>query len=101
METILSSVQPIGKIALPVASSWIDYELLEGGRTAHSCFKIPILMSDESMCSILLQSTHAQLTKSMSLISWDEVLISNKQHIECTDRSQRDICKVDKPFRFD
>ena len=50
------------------------------------------------MCSISLQSTHAQLMKLTSLIVWDEVFMSNKQHIECVDRSLRDICKVDKPF---
>ena len=88
----------MGKIALAVASLGIADELLEGGRTVHSHFKILIPISDESMCSLLLQSTHAQLMKSTSLISWDEVLMSNKQHIECVDRSLRDICKVDKPF---
>ena len=41
METILSSIHLAGKIALAVASSGIAAELLEGGRTAHSCFKIP------------------------------------------------------------
>ena len=33
-----------------------------------------------------------------ALICWDEVLMSNKQHIECVDRSLRDILKVDRPF---
>ena len=98
METLLSTVCLMGKIALAVASSGIAAELLEGGRTAYSCFKIPITICDESMCSILLQSTHAQLIKSTSLIWWDDVLMSNKQHIECIDRSLRDIWKVDKPF---
>ena len=98
METILSSVWSMGKIALAVVSLGIAAEFLEGGRTAHSCFKMPIPISDQLMCSISLQSTHAQLMKSTSLICWDKVLMSNKQHIECVDRSLRDICKVDKPF---
>ena len=42
METLLSTVHSVDKIALAVASSGIAAELLEGGRTAHSCFKIPI-----------------------------------------------------------
>ena len=54
LETILLSVQSLGKIALAVASSGIAAELLEGGRTAHSRFEIPIPISDESMCSISL-----------------------------------------------
>ena len=38
IETLLSTVQGMGKIALAVASSSIAAELLEGGRTAHSRF---------------------------------------------------------------
>ena len=97
METLLSSVRAVGKIALAVASSGIAAELLEGGRTAHSRFKIPIPISNESVCSISLQSSHAELMRT-SLLCWDEVLMSDKQHIECVDRSLRDILKVDKPF---
>ena len=88
----------MGKIALAVASSGIAAELLEGGQTAHSCFKIPIPISDESVCSISLQSSHAELMRRTALICWDEVLMSDKQHIECVDRSLRDILKVNKPF---
>ena len=77
METILSSVWSMGKIALAVASLGIAAKLLEDGRTAHSCFKLLIPISNESIC-ILLQSTHIQLMKSTSLICWDEVLMSNK-----------------------
>ena len=98
LETVLSTVRSVSKIALAVASSGIAAELLEGGRTAHSHFKIPIPISDESICSISLQSAHAELMRQTSLICWDEVLMSNKQHIECVDRSLRDILKVDKPF---
>ena len=98
METILSSIQGMGQIACAVASSGIAAELLEGGHTAHSQFKIPLPISDESMCSISLQSMQAQLMRSTSLICWDEVLMSNKQHTECVDRFLQDILKVDKPF---
>ena len=98
METILSSIQGMGQIALAVASSGIAAELLKGGHTAHSWFKIPIPIYDESLCSISLQSIHAQLMRITSLICLDEVLMSNKQHIECVDTSPWDILKVDKPF---
>lgn len=42
IETLLSSVRGMGKIGLAVTSSGIATELMEGGRTAHSHFKIPI-----------------------------------------------------------
>ncbi len=59
LETALATVCGMGKIALAVASPGIAAELLYGGRTAHSCFKIPIPVSDESVCAISLQSADA------------------------------------------
>ena len=62
IETLLSTVRGMGKIALAVASSGIAVELLEGRRTAHSMFKIPIPVNESSMCSISLQSNEANTT---------------------------------------
>ena len=61
IETLLSSVRGMGKIALAVASSGVAAELLEGGRTAHSQFKIPIPVNEYSVYSISLQSYDAKL----------------------------------------
>ena len=54
IETLLCTVRGLGKIALAVASSGIAAELLEGGCTAHSCFRIPIPVNEASTCSISL-----------------------------------------------
>ena len=54
IEALLSTVRSKGKIALAVALSGIAAELLEGGQTAHSCFKIPIPANESSVCSISL-----------------------------------------------
>ena len=66
IETLLSQVRGLGKIALAVASSGIAAELLEGGRTAHSWFKIPIPVNESSVCSISLQSNEAMLLQAGS-----------------------------------
>jgi hypothetical protein len=50
--TLLSRLRGQGKIVLAVASSGITSLLLSGGRTAHSRFKIPIDLHDESTCNI-------------------------------------------------
>ena len=51
-----------GRIVLCVASSGIASLLLIGGRTAHSCFKIPIIIHESSSCAIRKNSQLADLT---------------------------------------
>ncbi|GJR70889.1 DNA helicase [Tanacetum coccineum] len=48
--TIISSLRSQGKIVLVVASSGITSLLLPAGRTAHSRFKLPLDLTDESLC---------------------------------------------------
>ena len=88
----------MGKIALAVASSGIAAELLEGGRTAHSRFKIPIPINESSVCSISAQSNDAKLLRKTSLIIWDEIMMSHVHQVDCVDRSLQDIMKCDHPF---
>ncbi|PKY63284.1 hypothetical protein RhiirA4_302686, partial [Rhizophagus irregularis] len=57
-----------GDIALAVASSGIAALLLPGGRTAHSCFKIPINIHEDSTCSIKHNSDLASLLQIAKLI---------------------------------
>ena len=52
IEALLSTIRGLGKIALAVASSGRAAELLEGGRTAHSQFEIPIPINESSVCNI-------------------------------------------------
>ena len=54
--TIAAAVRAQGKIALCVASSGIALLLLEGGKTAHSTFKIPLQVNDTSFCNITWRS---------------------------------------------
>lgn len=91
--TIISKLRSEGKIVLPVASSGIAATLLPGGRTAHSRFKIPIVLDEFSHCSIAHNSDIAHLIKSTSLIIWDEAPMQHRYAFECLDRSLRDIMK--------
>ena len=98
IEALLSTVRGLGKIALAVASSGIAAELLEGSRTAHSRFKIPIPINESSVCNISLQCDIAKLIQKTSLIIWDEIMMSHVHQVDCVDRSLWDIMKIDKPF---
>ncbi|KAI3735322.1 hypothetical protein L6452_14817 [Arctium lappa] len=43
-----------------------------GGRTSHSCFQIPLILNEDSLCYIKPDSDVAKLIKKTRLIKWDE-----------------------------
>ena len=98
IEALLSTVRGLGKIALAVASLGIAAELLEGGTTAHSMFKIPIPINESYMCNVSLQSDLAKLIQQTSLIIWDEIMMSHVHQVDLVDHSLQDIMKIDKTF---
>jgi hypothetical protein len=86
-KALLARVRSKGLIAIATATSGIAASILPGGRTAHSRFKIPIKIGDNSMCSFTKQSGTAELLRRASLIIWDEVAMTKHQCIETLDRS--------------
>ncbi|TDL17977.1 hypothetical protein BD410DRAFT_696624, partial [Rickenella mellea] len=67
--TICHKVRSEGWIVLCVASSGIAALLLQGGRTSHSMFKIPVEnITDELTCLIPKQSCLAQLIREVRII---------------------------------
>ena len=59
--TIIAKIRSEGRIVLAVASSGIASLLLPGGRTAHSRFKIPLIVNDCSMCEIKKRHTTCKI----------------------------------------
>jgi len=93
--TFLSRLRGQGKIVLAVASSGIASLLLLGGRTAHSRFKIPIDLHDESTCNITQQMKVAELVRKPDLIIWDEAPMVHRRAFEVVDRTLRDLMQLD------
>ncbi len=87
-----------GKIVLCVASSGITALLLSGGHTAHSMFKIPIDIHEDSVCAITKNSDYADLMHSTSAIIWDEIGAQHCFVAEAVDRSLRDLRDDNWPF---
>ena len=97
--TLASAVRANGDVALCVASSGIAALLLEGGRTAHSRFKIPIPALDTSTANIKKGTHLAQLLEHAKVVIWDEVPMQHKNAIDSVDRGFRDILnKEEVPF---
>ncbi|GJT02293.1 DNA helicase [Tanacetum coccineum] len=94
-KTILHTLRSEQKIVLAVASSGIASLLLPAGRTAHSRFKIPLDLTDTSVCSIRKHTQLADLLKETCLIVWDESPMNDRRCFETLDRTLRDI--LDQP----
>ncbi|XP_019087817.1 PREDICTED: ATP-dependent DNA helicase PIF2-like [Camelina sativa] len=92
-KTLAAVVRSRGQIVLNVASSGIASLLLEGGRTAHSRFAIPLNPDEFSVCKIKPKSDLANLIKEASLIIWDEAPMMSKFCFESLDKSFSDIIK--------
>ncbi|XP_076925669.1 uncharacterized protein LOC143588594 [Bidens hawaiensis] len=83
----------VKQIVLNVASSGIASLLLEGGRTAHSRFLIPINLTEDSQCQG--NTDVSELLKKTSLIIWDEAPMIHKHAFEALDRTLKDVMNVD------
>ncbi|XP_076883267.1 uncharacterized protein LOC143531983 [Bidens hawaiensis] len=92
-KTLSASIRSKSKIVLSVASSGIASLLLEGGRTAHSRFLIPINLTEDSTYSITNNPDVCNLIKQTDLIIWDEAPMIHKHAFEALDRSLKDVLK--------
>ena len=70
-----------GKIALAVAPTGIASTLLDGGRTLHSRFKLPVPFDEKSVSTITPSSPQAKILRDASLIIWDEAPMSPSLHL--------------------
>ena len=93
LNLIPAFVRKTNHIALAVASSGIAATLLQGGKTAHSTFKLPLKLQQIEMptCNIKKRSALAELLKQTSLIIWDECTMSHKRAFKALDRTLQDI----------
>ncbi|CDF41007.1 ATP dpendant DNA helicase [Chondrus crispus] len=99
---VLSAIQDFlrtrRKQVIAVATSAVAAVLLDGGRTSHSVFKIPIPVSAESTCSFSANSDTGRTLQQVDLIIWDEIVMCHRHCIETVDRSLRDLMQTDRPF---
>ncbi|XP_039483119.1 uncharacterized protein LOC120446291 isoform X2 [Drosophila santomea] len=97
---ILAKIRSQQKIALAVASSGIAATLLDGGRTAHSTFKLPLDVHNkpDAMCNIKKNSGIAAVLRKSSIIIWDECTMAHKYSLEALNRTMQDSNSNNKLF---
>jgi ATP-dependent DNA helicase PIF1 len=84
---LIATVRSKGLIVVAIAISRIAASIMLDGRTAHSVFKIPIKISDGSICMFSKQSDMADILCRVALIIWDEVAMTKRHPVETLDRS--------------
>ncbi|GKE01610.1 DNA helicase [Tanacetum coccineum] len=90
-KTVTSSLRSQGKIVLAVASSGIASLLLPVGRTTHSRFKLPLDLTDETVCHAKKHSQLANLLIKTDLIICDEAPMNDRICFEALDITLRDL----------
>ena len=96
--TIAAAVRAQGRVALCVASSGIASLLLDGGRTSHSRFHIPINIDEASRCKIKRNDFLHRTLEFTDIIIWDEAPMQHRFCIDAVDRTLREVLGRDSPF---
>jgi PIF1-like helicase len=66
--------------------------------TSHSCFQIPLIIHESSICSISRDSICAKLLEKTELIVWDEALMQHHNLPEAVNRIFKDALQSDQLF---
>lgn len=92
LNLILAEIRKQNNIAIAVASSGIAATLLDGGRTAHSTFKLPLNLNntENPTCNLNKRSGMATVLTTCKMIIWDECTMAHKKALEALDRTLRD-----------
>ncbi|XP_053101906.1 uncharacterized protein LOC128323208 [Hemicordylus capensis] len=97
-KTLLSTVRDRSEVALPVASTGIAANLLQGGRTYHSQFKLPVPILENSISNMHLNSQDAKNIKKAKIIIWDESTMAPTLALTTVDKLMREIMENNKPM---
>ncbi|UYV73007.1 hypothetical protein LAZ67_10001499 [Cordylochernes scorpioides] len=95
---LLSTIRGNNGIALPVASTRIAANLLEGGRTYHSQFKLPVPLLDTSTSSMRMTSDDAKQIREANVIIYDEATMAPKDALRCINNLLKEIMQNEKPL---
>jgi ATP-dependent DNA helicase PIF1 len=88
---LLVKLRSQDKLAVATATSRVAMAIMRAGRTAHSCFKIPLTLQEGGCCSFTKQSGTAKLLQQAALIILDEASMTKRQNVEALDNSLWDI----------
>ncbi|GKF24336.1 DNA helicase [Tanacetum coccineum] len=90
-KTVISLLRSQRNIVLVVTSLGIASLLLPASGIAHSRFKLPLELTDESVCHARKNCQLENLLVETNLIIWDEAPMNDKHCFKALDRTLRDL----------
>jgi PIF1-like helicase len=96
--TLMHVLRGEGKVVIPVAFTGIAAALLDGGRTSHSRFRLPVPLTRESTSLLIAGSPGAEVLRTCDLIIWDEAPMAPSHALHVVDKLLRDLCQKNNPF---
>ena len=99
LNVLISWIVMNDKLVAASAASGIAATMLHNGRTAHNHFKLPINITQDSVCNITKQQDLASFLRDVLLIIIDEATMLDRYCYECLDRTLRDF-KDEEHTRF-
>ena len=80
------------------ATSGIAAILLYGGRTSHSRFGIPLVLSTSSTSSVGARSSQGAMLRESDVIIWDEAGMAPKDAVDVVDKLLKSLTGNQLPF---
>jgi len=96
--TLMHVLRGMSHVVLPVASTGITATLLQGGRTYHSQFKLPVPLLETSVSNIRSSSKEARVIRAARLIIWDEASMTPTHALNAVDRLLKELMCDQRPF---
>ncbi|XP_021967658.1 ATP-dependent DNA helicase pif1-like [Folsomia candida] len=97
-KALISTLRGDNKVVLSIASTGIAANLLPGGRTYHSQYKLPVPLVENSVSSMRLNPPEAKLIKEAGLFIWDESTMAPTHALSAVDRLLKEIMQSAIPF---
>ncbi|UYV73535.1 hypothetical protein LAZ67_10004016 [Cordylochernes scorpioides] len=96
--TLMHSFIGMNQVVLPAATTGIAANLLQGGKTMHSLYGLPIPLNETSVSNIKMTTMAAGTLREAKLFIIDECTMASNHALTTIDRLLREVMTEDKKY---
>ncbi|UYV64563.1 hypothetical protein LAZ67_3001189, partial [Cordylochernes scorpioides] len=96
--TLMHSVRGMNQVVLPAATTGFAANLLQGGKTMHSLYGLPIPLNETSVSNIKMTTMAAGTLRKAKLLIIDECTMASNHALNTIDRLLREVMTEDKRY---